>query len=102
MHPAPVGKDTHARQRQIWDEEHRKPTMFPTVDSNVADPGVVRFWEYLGQTCRGCLPGKGLEICCGKGRNTIWLAENGANMTGFDFSAVAIDIAHKAQGEAAA
>ena len=27
---------------------------------------------------------------CGKGRNCIWLAEQGANMTGFDFSEVAI------------
>lgn len=32
---------------------------------------------------------------CGKGRNTIWLADQGMNMTGFDFSEVAIQEATK-------
>lgn len=88
--------DLHIRQHLIWEREHEHPTMFPTVDSNVPDPGVVRFWEYI------CLKKEkadltGLEICCGKGRNSIWLAENGAKMTGFDFSVTAIATAKRLQ-----
>jgi SAM-dependent methyltransferase len=88
--------DLHMRQRRIWEGEHKQPKMFPTVDSNVPDPGVVRFLEYL------CLKNKsvpltGLEICCGKGRNSIWLAENGTKMTGFDFSKAAIETAKRLQ-----
>lgn len=70
--------------------------MFPTVDSNVPDPEVVRFWEYLCHR-QDNSPLRGLEICCGKGRNTIWLAENGAKMSGFDFSTMAIKTAKRLQ-----
>lgn len=88
--------DLHTRQWEIWENEHACPEMFPNVDSNVADPGVVRFWEHLhNKTQNKAL--KGLELCCGKGRNAIWLAEYGAKMVGFDFSKTAIGIAEKFQ-----
>jgi len=35
-------------------------------------------------------PGKGLEIGCGTGTNSIWLAERGFEMTGLDLSPTAI------------
>jgi SAM-dependent methyltransferase len=88
--------DLHIKQRRIWEREHKHPAMFPTVDSNVPDPGVVRFLEYLNLR-HNSVPLKGLEICCGKGRNSIWLAENGAMMTGFDFSETAIEKAVRLQ-----
>lgn len=86
----------HAKQRRIWEQEHKRPAMFPTVDSNVPDPGVVRFWDfvYLRKRNTGI---SGLEICCGKGRNSIWLAENGAKMTAFDFSRTAMAEARRLQ-----
>src|SRR4051812_33792254 len=79
---------THVKQRRIWEQEHKRPAMFPTVNSNVADPGVVRFWNIIDSSNRKTAP-YGLEICCGKGRNAIWLAENGARMSAFDFSETA-------------
>ena len=33
----------------------------------------------------------GLEICCGKGRNTLWLASQNITMRAFDFSKNAIE-----------
>ena len=90
--------EPHINQHRIWEDEHKHPSMFPTVDSNVADPGVVRFWEFI------CARNKltslvGLEICCGKGRNAIWLAGNGATMAGFDFSVTALKAAECLQGK---
>lgn len=89
-------EDLHMKQFNIWELEHKCPTMFPTVASNVPDPGVVRYWVYL-QERLATNEIAGLEICCGKGRNCIWLAENGAKMTGFDFSPTAIRDANRCQ-----
>lgn len=38
----------------------------------------------------GIMPGKGLEIGCGTGTNSIWLAKQGFEMTGLDLSPTAI------------
>ena len=35
-------------------------------------------------------PGKALDVACGEGRNALWLAEQGWDVTGMDFSDVAI------------
>lgn len=35
-------------------------------------------------------PGRALDLACGEGRNAIWLAERGWDVTGVDFSQVAI------------
>jgi methyl halide transferase len=51
-------------------------------------------------TTRAIGPCKALEIGCGTGDNSIWLAQNGFQVTGVDISAVAIKKAtEKASGE---
>lgn len=40
-------------------------------------------------------PGRALDIACGEGRNAIWLAEQGWEVTAVDFSPVAIDKARR-------
>ena len=35
-------------------------------------------------------PGRGLDLACGEGRNALWLARLGWQMTALDFSAVAL------------
>jgi len=87
---------THIIQKEIWDREHRQPFMFPVVDSIVPNPGVVQFWDWL--KFKGIAPPlRGLDICCGKGRNAIWLAGKGAEMAAFDFSEFAIQQAQRRQ-----
>src|SRR5439155_11609907 len=39
-------------------------------------------------------PGRAVDLACGEGRNALWLAAHGWQVTGVDFSAVAI---HKAR-----
>ena len=39
----------------------------------------------------GWTPGRALDLACGEGRNAIWLAEHGWDVTGVDFSAVAVE-----------
>jgi SAM-dependent methyltransferase len=36
-------------------------------------------------------PGRLLDVACGEGRNTLWLASRGWRATGVDFSAIALD-----------
>jgi SAM-dependent methyltransferase len=36
-------------------------------------------------------PGRALDIACGEGRNAIWLAQEGWDVTAFDFAAVAVE-----------
>jgi ubiquinone/menaquinone biosynthesis C-methylase UbiE len=44
----------------------------------------------------GLLPkGKVLDICCGAGTNTVYLAQNGFEVTGIDISKTAIEIAKR-------
>lgn len=40
-------------------------------------------------------PGRALDVACGEGRNAIWLADQGWEVTGVDFSPVALDKARR-------
>lgn len=53
-------------------------------------------WSRLPNTfvksrLRDAEPGTGVDVACGEGRNAIWLADRGWEMTAVDFSAVAIE-----------
>ncbi len=80
----------HATQKKIWEEEHKKPNVLKQMDSNNPSSGVLRFWDWLKDKQHNTEGLKGIEMGCGKGRNVIWLAKRGVDMTGFDFSENAI------------
>ncbi len=42
-------------------------------------------------------PGRALDVACGEGRNALWLAARGWQVTGVDFSRVALDKARALQ-----
>jgi SAM-dependent methyltransferase len=46
----------------------------------------------LVRTVAGLPPGKGLDLACGAGRNALWLAESGWEVTAVDGSQAAIEI----------
>lgn len=47
--------------------------------------------RFLVEECGQLPPGRALDLACGEGRNALWLAEQGWQATGVDFSAVAIE-----------
>jgi SAM-dependent methyltransferase len=47
--------------------------------------------QFLEIEAAGLPPGRALDVACGEGRNALWLAQQGWQVTAADFSAVAID-----------
>ncbi len=89
---------THEEQQRIWDEEHKHPQVLHQMHSSDVSSGVKKFYQFLEA---GNLPREsGIEMGCGKGRNVIWIAEHGVQMSGFDFSPVAIEEARMRATEA--
>ena len=72
-----------------WNERYRGSELLWTATPN----------RFLVAEASGLEPGRALDLACGEGRNAVWLAERGWQVTGVDFSDVAIE---KARGLAAA
>ncbi|MCW3995547.1 MAG: class I SAM-dependent methyltransferase [Candidatus Bathyarchaeota archaeon] len=72
-----------------WDEYYRE---YPLEDLGweLGKPRPILV-EYVE---KGLIPkGKALDICCGAGTNTVYLAKNGFEVTGIDISRTAVEIA---------
>ncbi|GAA3060211.1 class I SAM-dependent methyltransferase [Pseudonocardia yunnanensis] len=71
---------THEPDR-FWDEHYRgnAPTVEPGVNARLAE------------ITADLSPGKALDLGCGPGGDTLWLARRGWRVTAVDISAVAID-----------
>jgi tellurite methyltransferase len=71
-----------------WDARYRTGERAEEDLSAPPTPLVVRFAANLA-------PGKALDLACGSGRNAIWLAEHGWDVTALDGSAAAIEIVRR-------
>jgi 2-polyprenyl-3-methyl-5-hydroxy-6-metoxy-1,4-benzoquinol methylase len=74
-----------------WDEFYRKyPLEELGWELGKPRPIIVKYME------KGIIPkGRALDICCGAGTNTVYLAQSGFDVTGIDISRTAIEIAKK-------
>ena len=63
-----------------WDRRYTGRELIWTAEPN----------RFLVAETEALVPGRGLDLACGEGRNAVWLAARGWRMTGVDFSAVAI------------
>lgn len=72
-------------EREDWDERYSGDELFWHAEPN----------RFLVEATSGLSPGAVLDVACGEGRNSIWLAERGWRATGVDFSAVALAKARK-------
>jgi ubiquinone/menaquinone biosynthesis C-methylase UbiE len=84
-------KITHKIQMEKWEEEHKKPNVLKMMDKHDPSGSVEKFFIFLKDEAR-LNKMKGLEMCCGKGRNAIYLARQKEveKMFAFDFSKNAI------------
>jgi SAM-dependent methyltransferase len=64
-----------------WDDRYRATDRLWSAEPNISVEDRLADRE----------PGVGLDLACGEGRNAIWLAERGWEMTAVDFSPVAIE-----------
>lgn len=64
-----------------WDERYRSTDRLWSVEPNV----------YVADRLGDLEPGVGLDLASGEGRNAIWLAELGWDMTAVDFSEAGIE-----------
>lgn len=55
--------------------------------------------RFLVEEAVGLPAGRALDLACGEGRNSVWLAEQGWEVTGVDFSPVGIGKARRLSQE---
>ncbi|HLY83053.1 MAG TPA: class I SAM-dependent methyltransferase [Acidimicrobiales bacterium] len=55
--------------------------------------------RFLVTEAAGLTPGRALDVACGEGRNAVWLAAQGWEVTGVDFSPVALAKAERLAAE---
>lgn len=66
---------------EAWDERYRTTDLLWSPGPNV----------FVEKRLADAKPGRGLDMASGEGRNAIWLAERGWDMTAVDFSEVALE-----------
>lgn len=81
--------------------EHRRPRSsvrpgFAREDWNARYVGKELVWSaepnrLFAREVEGLAPGRALDLACGEGRNAVWLAERGFDVTAVDFSDVALE-----------
>ncbi len=63
-----------------WDERYRTDELVWRADPN----------RFLVEEVEHMPPGRALDLACGEGRNALWLAAQGWEVTAVDFSAVGL------------
>lgn len=71
-----VGKDSAG-----WDRRYAGSELVWTSEAN----------RFLAAEAEGLAVGRALDLACGEGRNAVWLAQRGWQVTGVDFSQVGLD-----------
>jgi 2-polyprenyl-3-methyl-5-hydroxy-6-metoxy-1,4-benzoquinol methylase len=65
----------------FWDQRYGGSEFVWTTEPN----------RFLAEVAEQLEPGRALDLACGEGRNAVWLAEQGWDVTGVDFSQVGLD-----------
>ena len=73
-----------------WDRRYAEPRLVWSAEPN----------RFVVEELAALPPGRALDLACGEGRNAIWLAARGWDVTGVDFSGVAIAKAQALADEA--
>lgn len=76
-------------EREQWDERYRADELVWKAEPN----------RFLVEEVAGLAPGRALDLACGEGRNALWLAGKGWQVTAVDFSAVGLEKARRLASE---
>jgi SAM-dependent methyltransferase len=68
-------------ESQDWNRKHGEGGLLFGAEPN----------RFLVAEVDGLQPGRALDVACGSGRNSVWLAGRGWRVTGVDFSDVALE-----------
>lgn len=74
---------------EIWDQRYRQKPLLWSAEPN----------RFVAEVLGDLAPGTAVDVACGEGRNAVWLAENGWDVTGVDFSSVALERARAMAAE---
>lgn len=66
---------------EAWDERYAAADLVWSAGPN----------QFVAAECADLAPGRALDLAAGEGRNAIWLARRGWEVTALDFSQVALD-----------
>ena len=80
-HERPAHEDTPAFDSAYWDDRYRERDSVWGLHPN----------RWVEQEVAALPPGRALDLACGEGRNAVWLASRGWQVTAADFSPVAVD-----------
>ena len=80
---SPAAVNNRCMEIQGWDERYR---------SGRAEERETEANPLLVETCSKLPAGKALDLACGAGRNAMWLAQRGWNVTAVDGAPTAIEI----------
>lgn len=72
--------EQHTMDAATWDERYRASDLVWGAPPN----------RWVVEELADATPGRAVDLACGEGRNALWLAAHGWQVTGVDFSAVAI------------
>jgi SAM-dependent methyltransferase len=64
-----------------WDERYSQKDLLWTAEPN----------RFLVSEVESLSPGRALDLACGEGRNSVWLAARGWAVVGVDFSPIGLD-----------
>ena len=79
-HRRPASSIRPGFAREDWDARYAQKELVWTAQPNRLFAAEVAALE----------PGRALDLACGEGRNAVWLAEQGWDVTGVDFAEVAL------------
>lgn len=77
-----VNSNALSVERKVWSSTYNSMIQVSMVPT-----------EFLTDVVDGVKPGKALDVACGQGRNAIFLASRGWDVTGFDIDNEALDSA---------
>jgi 2-polyprenyl-3-methyl-5-hydroxy-6-metoxy-1,4-benzoquinol methylase len=78
-HRRPAASVRPGFAREDWNARYAQKELIWTAEPN----------RLFAAEVEGLEPGRALDVACGEGRNAVWLAERGWQVTGVDFLDVA-------------